>query len=82
MDRLSDPTPSHWNYRVLIHNDEDGAPIYSIHECYYESGESEPSSWTEDPVGLIASDLEWLKKVLLEALDKPAIDKRPAKLTD
>jgi hypothetical protein len=79
---MSDPTPSHWNYRVLIHNDEDGAPIYSLHECYYESGESEPSSWTEDPVGLIASDLEWLKKVLLEALDKPAIDKRPAKLTD
>ena len=61
-----------WNHRVIKTGDE-----YALHECFYEPGADLPSSWTVDPVGVVADDLPALGLTLrwmAEALKKPVLE--------
>jgi hypothetical protein len=65
-----------WNYRVMVWNDDDGEPYYALHECYYEEGETEPSSWTARPVRLVGDVYEVMRREILAAFELAVVDKR------
>jgi hypothetical protein len=65
----------HWNHRVLRH-DHPTDPYYAIHECYYDEGQTEPHSWTSDPIDVVGSSVTELRETLermLKSLDKPVV---------
>lgn len=74
-----------WNYRVMRHPPKDGEEEwYAIHEVFYSSSDVEDrtvpvreTSYTVNPVGVIANSLEglrWCLQKMLEALDKPVLE--------
>lgn len=74
--KTKDSEITHWNYRVVQHNDmPEWTSDMAIHEAYYEDdGEI---SVTEGAVGVWGSTIGELRDVLramLLALDKPVLD--------
>ena len=65
-----------WDYRVIKHVRQ-GESWLEIHEAYYEKGEDEPGSWTEESVKPMGETVEELQKDLeymLQALEKPVLE--------
>jgi len=82
-----------WNYRVMRH--EPDAPDaadgkrevwYAIHEVFYQTDSADDRSvdasetrYTEDPVAVVADDVDemrWVLEQMLAALDKPILEYR------
>jgi hypothetical protein len=55
----------------------DGEPFYRIHEVYYAERSDQPTSATEDAVGVCGGSIAELRETLtrmLRALDKPILE--------
>ena len=54
-----------WHYQLMRHKDEDGVPLFAIHE-YYPSEDGD--GWTEQPITVDGESVEEVKSVLLMML--------------
>lgn len=65
-----------WNYRVVTDNDKD-EKRYWIHQVYYDD-QGKPDGWVEDcsPFGFTKKELRETLKLMLAALNKPALIKK------
>lgn len=67
-----------WNHRVVRHKEPKmGDEYLAIHEVYCMDDDGKVSCMTEEPVKLIADDLEgleWSLKMMLKATMKPILD--------
>ncbi len=69
---------SHWNYRVIRHDEVPEDIWFGIHECYYlgDDDNLEDVSWTEDaiaPIGETPEELLETVEHMRRCLDKPVL---------
>lgn len=68
-----------WNYRIVTHI-HNGVRLFSIAECYYEEGQSTPSSYIDPREKNILSnwedvnDVRGTHRLVAHALEKPILD--------
>ena len=79
-----------WNYRVMRHQPNpargEREVWYAIHEVFYRNDavddrtvDSSETGYTEEPVAVVADDvdgLRWVLEQMLAALDKPVLEYR------
>jgi len=66
---------THWNLRILRHQQPDGVVYHALHEVYYDG--SGPKSFTKEPATVLSENLEDVRDYLAKALDacnKPVLD--------
>jgi hypothetical protein len=71
---VTETPDSHWNYRIVRHENEHGI-WYRLCEVYYDKGKP----WGYCNADLIAeevSDLRWSTEKMLAAFDKPVLDEK------
>ena len=66
---------SHWNYRVVRHDDK-GQPWYAIHEAYYDENNRVESITQESvkPGGETLQELQEDLKWMLKGMAAPVLD--------
>jgi hypothetical protein len=65
-----------WNHRVVRREYPSGEVMYQIHEVYYNQARK-ADSCTQEPVSLMAEDLEdlrWTLQKMLACIDRPTLD--------
>lgn len=70
---------SHWNYRIIKHEDYTG-----IHEVHYD-GDKKPCSWSEWPARICCQPDEHIGVIwdmFAEAFDRNVLVERDGKLTE
>ena len=63
-----------WNYRVLVHKNEDDVCL-QIHEVYYDK-DGKLKSYTKNGANVIGDcflDLEWTLNEMIKCLEKPML---------
>lgn len=67
---------THWNYRLMKHENDKGEIFYGVHEVYYdETGDIE--GWSEESVIPMGDSKDELKKTLenlMVSLEKEVLD--------
>ncbi len=74
---------SHWNYRVIRH-ENDGEVWFGLHECFYNPLDDKiPENWTANAVEVSAESTGGIITVLgnmMQALAKPILQEEGDKL--
>lgn len=65
-----------WNYRIMKKKNSEGSFEYGIYEVYYDEN-GNVSSWAKEsltPVCMSSDDLQYEKKVMMEAFKKDTLE--------
>ena len=58
---------SHWNHRVMAHEQPDGSVYFQVHEVFYKN--EVPDSYTSNPITIGGEDVKSLKWTVQKIYD-------------